>query len=99
MTSEAFVWIYLPGDTRLTLCGRFTHDLTATGLASGQFVYGKTYLANTDAIALDPIALPLGPKTYGTQSLNGTFSALNDAMPDDWGRYVIDKTRGSSASP
>lgn len=31
---------------------------------------------------------------YETTSLEGFFGALRDAMPDDWGRYVIDRLDG-----
>jgi serine/threonine-protein kinase HipA len=99
MTSEAYVWVYLPGDTRPTVCGLYTHAPTAAGTPVGTFVYGRSYLANPDRIPLDPVALPLRPMTFSTTVLNGVFGAINDAMPDDWGRYVIDKLQGVKAFP
>jgi serine/threonine-protein kinase HipA len=48
---------------------------------------------------LDPVALPLKPATFSTTALNGVFGAINDAIPDDWGRYVIDKLQGVKAFP
>ena len=99
MTSEAYVWVYLPGDTLPTLCGRYSHAVAATGTPVGTFVYGKSYLANTDRIPLDPVALPLRPVMFSTTALNGVFGSINDAMPDDWGRYVIDKLQGVKAFP
>ncbi len=99
MTSEAYVWVHLPGDTRPTLCGHYTHAPTAAGSPVGTFVYGRSYLANPDRIPLDPVALPLRPVTFSTTALNGVFGAIHDAMPDDWGRYVIDKLQGVKAFP
>lgn len=93
MTSEVWVWAWLAGDIEPTLAGRFIHEATPTGFR-GNFVYGKSYLANTDAIALDPLQLKLAPVIYETASLQGFFGPLRDAMPDDWGRYVIDRQMG-----
>lgn len=100
MISEAaFVWTHLPGDVLPTLCGRFSQELNASGVATGKFVYGKSYLSNPDALALDPVGMPLASKEYATTSLRGVFGPLLDAMPDDWGRYVIDRTAGEQRFP
>ena len=89
MTSEIFVWAYLPGDVEPTLCGRFEHRTSAAGL-TGVFAYDTSYLQNPSAIAVDPIALPLRAEQFSTTLSNGVFGALLDAMPDSWGRHVID---------
>lgn len=100
MTSRsAFVWCFLPGDTQPTLCGRFTHALVANGASQGTFVYGRRYLERTDALPIDPIALPLNDSVKTTSALGGFFGAIADATPDDWGRYVIDRAYGQQASP
>lgn len=98
MTSEVFVWAYLPGDVEPILCGRFERVATATRPV-GVFVYDASYLKNPSAIAVDPIALPLGAQEFGTTLPNGVFGALLDAMPDDWGRYVIDHVHGQQRFP
>lgn len=101
MTSEAekaYVWVFLPGDTKPTLCGLFSHQTTAGG-AVGKFVYGKSYLANPDALPIDPVVLPCNRREFSTTGFNGIPSALLDALPDDWGRYVIEKTRGVQSFP
>lgn len=98
MTSESFVWIYLPGDLTPTVCGRYQHTKTAAG-ATGSFVYGASYLKNPDAIALDPITLSLRAQEFMTTNSNGVFGSLMDAIPDDWGRYVIDKVHGQQEFP
>ncbi|RZT42459.1 type II toxin-antitoxin system HipA family toxin [Cupriavidus agavae] len=98
MTSEVWVWAWLPRDTEPTLAGRFVHARLArdAGLPRflGRFVYGRSYLANPDALALDPLHLRLADTTYETVALGGFFGALRDAMPDDWGRFVIDRMWG-----
>ncbi len=98
MTSEASK-IYLPGDADPTVCGVFQHAASDANQGVGSFSYGKSYLGNSDAVAIDPKALPLNPREYRTTGLRGVFGALNDAMPDDWGRYVIDRTQGEQDFP
>jgi serine/threonine-protein kinase HipA len=87
MTSEAFVWMHLPGQAVPTLAGRIRHEATPGG-AVGRFVYGKSYLANPAAVAIDPFALPLREEEYASTTLGGHFSALLDAGPDSWGRRL-----------
>ena len=97
MTSEVWVWAWLPGDSTPTLAGRFQHTRLPGGAPPryrGEFVYGRTYLENRDALPLDPVQLRLVDRTYETGTLEGIFGPLRDAMPDDWGRYVIDREFG-----
>ncbi|MEI8326838.1 MAG: hypothetical protein WCH44_16005 [Betaproteobacteria bacterium] len=77
----------------------FQHAANGANQAVGRFSYGKSYLGNPDALAIDPKALPLSPREYRNTALRGVFGALNDAMPDDWGRYVIDRTQGEQDFP
>ncbi|CAN7711416.1 type II toxin-antitoxin system HipA family toxin [Acidovorax sp. LjRoot66] len=65
----------------------------------GTFNYCTSYLKDPSAFALDPIALPLRAQEFRTTLSNGVFGALLDAMPDDWGRYVIDKLHGQQVFP
>jgi len=97
MTSEVWVWCWLAGDTSPTLAGRFQHGKLPGGNPPryrGEFVYGRTYLRNPNALALDPLQLRLLDRSYETATLQGFFGPLRDAMPDDWGRYVIDREFG-----
>ncbi|HEX9781117.1 MAG TPA: HipA N-terminal domain-containing protein, partial [Opitutaceae bacterium] len=94
MTSETFVYIMLPGETAFVTAGRFVLAEDRHGAPLGRFVYGRSYLARADAVALDPIELPLGERTYETLRLKGMFGALRDASPDYWGRRVIEKHDG-----
>ncbi|HEU4619462.1 MAG TPA: HipA domain-containing protein [Gammaproteobacteria bacterium] len=91
MTSECFVYITLPGETDFVTAGRFRIDADRNGVSTGRFVYGKSYLARSNAVPIDPIELKLGPATYETRLLKGIFGALRDASPDYWGRRVIEK--------
>ena len=100
MTSEApaecFVYLTLPGQTEPVTAGRFALSVDRRGTPEGRFVYGRSYLERPNAVALDPVALKLSPRTYSTAALNGVFGALRDASPDYWGRRVIQRHRGKA---
>lgn len=97
MTSEeeCFVYVALPGEVEPVTAARFRRVVDASGLAVGRLVYGRSYLARTDAVELDPTELRLGRGTYETARLSGFFGALRDAMPDAWGRRVIERCASS----
>ena len=40
---------------------------------------------------VDPVELRLSDRTYETVRMEGFFGAIRDAMPDSWGRRVIDR--------
>jgi serine/threonine-protein kinase HipA len=94
--TECFVYITLPGETESVAAGRFELTKDRRGNALGRFVYGKSYLAHGNAVAVDPIELKLSGDTYETARLNGVFGALRDAGPDYWGRRVIEKHAGAA---
>lgn len=97
MTSEVWVWSWLPGDVHPTLAGRFSHTRLPGGAPPryrGEFVYGRSFLRNPNALPLEPVHLRLVDRPYETATLEGFFGPLRDAMPDDWGRYVIDREFG-----
>jgi len=95
VTSECFVYIVLPAATEFVTAGRFERTVGRHGIATGRFVYGKSYLARKNAVPIDPIELKLASRTYETKLLKGIFSALRDASPDYWGRRVIERHFGS----
>ena len=81
---EAYVWIWLPNETKPVVAGRIER--------SGEqllFNYGQSYLNRSDSI---PIYLPELPLEKGIllphTGLNMP-SSLRDAAPDAWGRRVI----------
>lgn len=97
MTSEAaecFVYLTLPNTTAPVTAGRFELSTDRRGTPLGRFVYGRKYLARTDAVPLDPVELKLAARTYETVALKGVFGALRDAGPDYWGRRVIERHAG-----
>jgi serine/threonine-protein kinase HipA len=94
--TDCFVYITLPGETESVTAGRFELTKDRRGNALGRFVYGKSYLARGNAVAIDPIELKLSGDTYETARLNGVFGALRDAGPDYWGRRVIEKHAGAA---
>lgn len=96
MTSErdCYVYIVLPGETEFVTSGRFHLTEARDGLPLGRFVYGRRYLARSDAVELDPVELRLAGRTYETARMKGFFGAIRDSMPDYWGRRVIEKHSG-----
>jgi len=82
--TEAYVWVWLPGETKPVVAGR----LAAT---DGRLVfnYGQSYLARKNAISLYDPELPLRSGTLPL--LNGLQmpNSIRDAAPDAWGRRVI----------
>lgn len=96
MTSEreCYVYIVLPGTTEFVTAGRFRVSETREGTLRGEFVYGRNYLRRSDAVELDPVELRLAPQLYETGRMEGFFGAIRDAMPDYWGRLVIETRSG-----
>lgn len=93
MTSknECFVYMMLPETTEFVTAARFRISKTDQGESVGEFVYGKNYLSNPSAVELDPIELKLSSNAFQTTRMHGFFGAVRDAMPDFWGRRVIEK--------
>ena len=83
MISEAYVWIWLPGAHDPVVCGKLVAQNDFYN-----FVYGLSYLERPDAIALDPVELPLREDVF-SPSFGETHSVLRDAAPDAWGRRVL----------
>lgn len=55
------------------------------GLPLGRLTYGRRYLERRNAVAFDPVELPLTTRAYETRTFGGVFGALRDAAPDFWG--------------
>ena len=94
--AECFVYITLPGQVSPVTAGKFVLTKNTRGDALGRFVYGRSYLENSQAVEIDPVELKLSTRTYETVQLNGVFGALRDAGPDYWGRLVIEKHAGKA---
>ncbi len=86
--NEAFVWIWLPGETTPVVAGRLEAD-------NGNllFNYGKSYLERiNDTKPAHPIYEPELPLKAGTLPLLNGLSmpgCIRDGAPDAWGRRVI----------
>ena len=65
------------------VCGKLVADNT-----SYSFVYGRSYLERANAIALDPVELPLRAGIF-SPTFGETHSVIRDAAPDAWGRRVL----------
>jgi serine/threonine-protein kinase HipA len=81
---EAFVWVWLPGDTHPVVAGRL--ELIDKQIV---FNYGRSYLARNDAISLYDPELPLGPGIIAPVKDLWMAGCIRDAAPDAWGRRVI----------
>lgn len=86
------VFIYLPGKTTAIPAGRFYHD---PEFGVGRFEYGRRYARRGNALPVDPIALPLGPRPLEATLNGGIYGAFRDAAPDYWGRLVIATEMGA----
>jgi serine/threonine-protein kinase HipA len=93
-TTGCFVYVTLPGETVAVTAGRVVVEASRRGVPTGRFVYGRSYLARPGAVALDPVELKLGTRTYETVLASGLFGALRDAGPDHWGRRLIERHAG-----
>lgn len=85
MTSdEAFVWIWLGGETEPVVAGRVHHS-------DGKllFNYGRSYLERPNAIPLYDRELPLQPGILPLLPGLSMPGCLRDGAPDAWGRRVI----------
>lgn len=98
MTSECYVYIVLPGETAFVTAGRFTLRETREGAEVGEFIYGRSYRERANAVELDPVELRLQPGKFETAMMGGFFGAIRDAMPDSWGRKVIERHVGGQMS-
>jgi serine/threonine-protein kinase HipA len=84
MTSELFVWIWLPEATEPVVCGRLHQEGNRI-----RFLYGKSYRSREDAIALAPrLGLDAGP--FFARREGQIPGPIADAAPDAWGRRVIE---------
>lgn len=81
---EAYVWVWLPGQTQPVIAGRLAPEGRSL-----LFNYGRSYLARADAIPLYEPELPLRPGALPLPPGLTMPNALRDAAPDAWGRRVI----------
>ncbi len=86
--TEAFVWIWLPGETTPVVAGKLEDD---NGLI--HFNYGKSYLGRINdsppAISIYEPELPLRQGILPLPDGLNMPGCIRDAAPDAWGRRVI----------
>ncbi len=95
MTSESFVWIWLPGSEQPVPAG--------TAIQEGplvRFAYGERYRARADAVSLYDVELPLSHSGFADPPAGLVVAGcLNDAGPDSWGqRVILNRLAGSGFS-
>ncbi len=86
----AYAWIWLPGAVEPVVCGRLDDG---DGIVT--FTYARSYLDRDDAV---PVYEPELPLRRGEQwAAIGTRLPLciDDAMPDSWGRQVVNHRLGT----
>jgi serine/threonine-protein kinase HipA len=85
---EAFVWIWLPGETEPVVAGRLEAD---NGIIL--FNYGKSYLnragSSSPVMAIYEPELPLQAGVIPLPEGLTMPGCIRDAGPDAWGRRVI----------
>ncbi len=92
MTSEpetAFVWIWLPDRTEPVVCGRLDDE---GGRLS--FTYARSYREREDAVAVYEPELPLRAGAQRAASGGRLPLCIDDAMPDSWGRMLVNHRLG-----
>ncbi|MDL2405544.1 hypothetical protein PY650_07680 [Rhizobium calliandrae] len=94
--TDCFVYITLPEKTTPVTVGRFSLKQDRRGTSVGQFVYGRSYRDNPDAVEIDPAELQIAARAYETAAMGGIFGSLRDAGPDHWGRRLIEKYVGKA---
>lgn len=70
------------------LVGEMVCDIDERGRLRSAFRYDQAYLGATDSFSLDPVSLPLQAGIFNAGP-SGFFSALEDSLPDDWGRRLL----------
>lgn len=95
ISKECFVYIQLPKSFDTITLGKFKWEKAGAHSEVGSFIYGKSYLKNTNSISLDPFNLPLDEREFQVTINEGVHGPIRDASPDSWGRYVIQKNTPS----
>ena len=85
ISDEAYLWLYLPGETEPVVCG-----IVAFNGQEHVFRYARSYLQRDNAIPLAPPNCTLGSLDDDEHILDDELnSVIRDASPDAWGRNII----------
>lgn len=82
--AEAYVWIWLPGETTPVVAGIVERHADRYA-----FTYGRSYLERTGSMAIYEGELPLKAGRQWPAAGLAMAGSLRDAAPDAWGRRVI----------
>ena len=82
--TACFAYMTLPGEIAPVVAGRFELTADRTGTPVGRFIYGRSYLARREAVAIDPVELRLSTGTFETVAMNGVFGACRLAISNAW---------------
>ena len=89
---EAFVWIWLPGETKPIVAGRLEADVSRSQ-GNVVFNYGKSYLERINSgepvMSIYEPELPLQAGILPLPEGLSMPGCIRDAAPDAWGRRVI----------
>ncbi|MBR1735229.1 MAG: hypothetical protein IJ730_07315 [Alphaproteobacteria bacterium] len=64
ISKECYVYISLPEQYESVTAGKFVLETDDRGINVGHFIYGRSYLARSEAVELDLIELKLSDKVY-----------------------------------
>jgi serine/threonine-protein kinase HipA len=92
---SAYVWIWLPDALDPVVCGRL--DQVDGRIA---FAYARSYLDRSLAVPIFGSELPLvrGYQYAISAQTNGVPLCIDDAMPDAWGRRLVNHRLGELAA-
>lgn len=82
--SEAYVWIWLPGEVNPVVAGKLTQEGKTL-----VFNYGQSYLDRPNKISIYEPELPLKQGVLPLLSNLTMPACIRDGSPDAWGRRVI----------
>lgn len=83
------LWLTLTTGEKLLAAELVFGNADQQGRYASALRYTPTYLAEARAFPLDPASLPLQAGDYSAAQLNAPLMALEDALPDDWGRRLL----------
>jgi serine/threonine-protein kinase HipA len=83
------LWLTLTSGEKLRAAELVFGNADQHGRYASALRYTPEYLADTRAFPLDPASLPITPGDFSAAQLNAPLMALEDALPDDWGRRLL----------
>jgi len=88
MQQNLYIFIQLADGSR-DVVGRLLYEKHADGQIRSYFRYEPSWVTKPDAFPLDPVNLPLTTEVFRMKSRTGLWGVLEDALPDAWGRRLL----------